>query len=163
MLTIEPEPAVSTMARAASWLIRNGVVTLNRSAVSKNRSEVCIAARGPVPPALLTRTSRRPNRSTAAATSRSRSSASITSVTTASPRRPVSSIRATTSSRSVGRPGADHDVGAGLGQADRDAATDALPAAGDDRDPAVEAEAVEDHRPRPTCGAARPAISGRSR
>ena len=53
------------------------------------------------------------------------------------------------------------DVGARFGERDRDAATDALARAGDDRDLSVEPEAVEDHR-RPR-GAARPAMSGRSR
>jgi hypothetical protein len=101
MLTIEPEPAVSTMAWAASWLMRKGAVTLNFIAVSKKCSDVCMAGRGPVPPALLTSTSSRPYADTACSTSRARSSASSTSVTTASPRRPVSSICATTSSRSA--------------------------------------------------------------
>ena len=70
MLTMAPPPAVSTIAWAASWLIRNGAVTLNRIAISKNASEVCIAGRGPVPPALLTRMSSRPNAASASSTRR---------------------------------------------------------------------------------------------
>ena len=48
-------------------------------------------------------------------------------------------------------PRRQHDVGARLGQADRDAPPDAEPGAGDDGHPVVEAEPVEDHavaRPR---------------
>jgi hypothetical protein len=45
----------------------------------------------------------------------------------------------------------DHDAGACLGESDRDAATDALPGTGDDRDAPIEPEVVEYHdvRPRP--------------
>ena len=53
---------------------------------------------------------------------------------------------------------ADHDVRAGLGERDRDAAADPLPAAGDDGDLPVETEQVEDrHRVdrEVRCGAAR--------
>ena len=59
-----------------------------------------------------------------------------------------------------------HDIGARLRQADRDAATDAETGARDDGDLIVDPEPVEDHRaPRraPRWGAARPATSGISR
>ena len=53
----------------------------------------------------------------------------------------------------------------GLGQAEGDSAADTLAGAGDDRHASVEPELVEDHllRPKPNCGAARPASKGRSR
>ena len=64
---------------------------------------------------------------------------------------------------------ADDDVGARLGERDRDAATDPLAAAGDDGDLPVELEARRGCSWRcppaslANCGAARPAMSGRSR
>ena len=58
-----------------------------------------------------------------------------------------------------------HDVGAGLGEGERDAAADALAGAGDDRDAVGQPEAVEDHErfcssaaprgPRPAAGRGR--------
>ena len=47
-------------------------------------------------------------------------------------------------------PGVDDDVAAGVGQAPRDRPPDALARAGDDGDPAVEPEPVEQRSPRPT-------------
>src|SRR5580698_1874798 len=158
-----PVPAVSTIARAASLLSRNGTVTLNRSAVSKKASEVAIAGLGPVPPALFTRTSSRPKTSTASLISRSRSAACMTSVTTAWPRRRLDQPDDLVQ---IGPgPGRDDDIGACLRQSHGDAAADPEAAAGDDRDLAVEPESVEDHAgpPLPTPAAARPAMSGRSR
>ena len=156
MLTIEPEPAVSTIACAASWLIRNGWVTLNRMARSKNPSEVSIAGRGPVPPALLTSTSRRPNLSTA---DRHQPRPVLLDEDVGDHGQPAPSglLDPRDDLVEVG-PGArpDDDVRAGLGERDRDAAADPLPAAGDDGDLPVEPEPVEDAHPTVTePGAAR--------
>jgi hypothetical protein len=63
--------------------------------------------------------------------------------------------------------GGEHHIGSGLGQADGDAPPDPLARPGDDGNPVVEAEAVEDHCAPPplrdSSGAARPATSGISR
>ena len=140
-------------------------MTLNFIAMSKNRSEVAIAGRGPVPPALLTSTSRRPK-------------CSDRRIDQPPPIVVHQDVGDDGESRAAGRldlrdhlvevglgARTDHDAGSGLGQAQRDSATDALAGTGDDRDAPVEPELVEDHfvRPSPNCGAARPANNGRSR
>jgi hypothetical protein len=155
MFTIAPPPAVSTIFGITSFESRNACVTFMRSAFSKKRSLVCSAARGPVPPALLTSTSILPNSAIAAATSRSRLSSLSTSVGTAIARRPRCATSFAVLSMSAGVRAAHTHVGAGLGECERDAAPDALARARHDRDAVRQLEAVEDHFE--SSAAARPA------
>ena len=71
MLTIEPSPGASTMRGMTRRHRLKAWVTLKRSAFSKNSSLVLSAGRGPVPPALFTRMSIRPNSAIVASTRRS--------------------------------------------------------------------------------------------
>ena len=97
-------------------------------------------------PALLTRTSTRPNSAIAASTSAWQSSGIATSVRTASARRPAASTaRRVSASRSTAA-GPEHDVGAGLGERAREHRAEAGGGPGDDRHAAVEAEQVQDRR-----------------
>ena len=93
-------------------------------------------------PALLTRTSTRPNSSIAASTSAWHDSGSATSVATVSARRPAASTSAAVSREPVDPAGAEHDVGAGLGEGLREGDAEPAGGAGDDGDLAVEAEQV---------------------
>ena len=165
MFTMAPPPAVSTIFGTTSRESRKALVTLKRSAVSKKRSLVWSAARGSVPPALFTSTSRRPNASTVACTS----ALQVLGLHDVGAHRERPSPAP---SHLVGdgvdvrlRPRRAHDVGARFGERERDAAADALAGAGDDRDAVRELEEVEDHAPPPfrRSVAARPLTSGRSR
>ena len=86
-----------------------------------------------------------------------RASVFITSVGTASARRPSRLISAATSSRSAAVARRAHDVGARFGEADGDAAADALAGAGDDRDLARRGGSGRGSCAGPREGAARPA------
>ena len=58
-------------------------------------------------------------------------------------RRPRSTTPAAVTSRSASPPGVDDDVAAGVGQSPGDGSPDALSRSGDDGDPTVQAEPVE--------------------
>ena len=95
-------------------------------------------------PALLTRTSTRPNSAMVASTSAWQSSGRATSVRTAIARRPASSTASLRLGQPVDPAGAEGDVGAGLGQRPREGDAEARGGAGDDRDLAVQPEHVQD-------------------
>ena len=147
----------------------SGAVTLNANVRAMKPSLVSIAARGIAPPALLTRMSSRPNSSTVRVhevLARGR----VGDVGRHDERAPAERADVTGHLFEVGLGASrQRDVGAGLGQPDRDPAADAEPGAGDDRDAAVDREPVEDHRARAgrgadsSDGAARRRAAGRGR
>src|SRR5437868_130607 len=84
MLTMVPRPA-SSIARPTSWLRAKAAVRLTSRTSPKRSGDSASAGSGVPTPALLTRMSTRPKRSSVEASSRSRSLASTTSHGTDSP------------------------------------------------------------------------------
>ena len=95
-------------------------------------------------PALLTRMSTLPNSAIAASTSAWQSSGRATSVGTAIARRPAASTSLLRVGQPVLAPGAEDDVGPGLGERPGEDGAQARGGAGDDRHPPVEPEHVKD-------------------
>ena len=149
MLTTAPRPTVSTICRAASLVSVSGAVTLKAKVLAMKPSLVSRAARGMAPPALLTRMSRRPNSSTAPATSRSSSASTVTSVGTTRARRPRARTSPATSSRSDSVRAASTTSAPASASPSAIPATDPQTGTGDDGDPTPDVEPVEDQRPAP--------------
>ena len=144
MLTIAPPPAVYHHLRREKRVSRNGATTLNRKACSIARSLVRNVGCGGHPPALFTRMSMRPKRSSVASTRCSSCARSVTSVTTACPAvRPTRPRRRCARGRS---PCAPHTRRRRpLQPTPGGAGADALARAGDERDAIGHREAVENH------------------
>ena len=142
-LTIRPQPR-SAIAGAAARIARSGAITLISYWARQSSSGTSSRSRHRAEPALLTRTSRAPKLSLAAASIRSPASSAVTSSASASARPPAS---APAVAGLLGRLG--EGVGAAGDEQDRrplgaelagGLAADAAAGAGDDAAPAADAE-----------------------
>ena len=140
MLMIEP-PSPAAIRSPMSADSRNGPLRFTPTTLSKSSSltSASVGYSGDTP-ALLTRTSTRPNSSYAASTSRSRSSQRPTWQAPASARPPAARSSAATSSHACCLPARHHDVGARRRERARDREPQPARASGDERHSAGEVE-----------------------
>ena len=138
-LTIVPPPCGRNASSAAVRDISSVPPMLSRVTARQPFGSIASAGTKYWPPALLTSTSRRPQRSSAKRTMRSASSASRTSPATA-----CAPSSAAVSLEHLAPAAGDHDLGTAGPQLRRRGAAEAGAAAGDERDAAVEHPGGED-------------------